>query len=195
MAKNYYSSYNQQELAEIYTTTLANYGKVEGALLEEINQRGGIALLEKQIQSGKALVAEQQRIINEVRKLTNSVIEYSLVRKLIESDILDESELDLLVEKAYAGCQQDIKNRTVGARTIVGCLTGAFLGTIAGSAIWLLQIFFLEKVYYFNFVVIYFVAYFIIRVLTKQNAGNIMVLLAGLLASMLSALVPYFLLK
>lgn len=108
---------------------------------------------------------------------------------------MGEAALDELVSNAFHTFQRDLNNRSVSGRTIIGCLTGGFLGLIAGSAIWLLQIFFLGQVYYFSFLLIYVIAYFIIRFLTKQNAANIMVLLTGLLVAMLSTLVPYFLLS
>lgn len=188
--KNYYSKFNTKELIEIYTNTMTNYGKVEGDLLEEINNRGGIATLEQQAEQYHRIATERTRIIREVIQLTGSGTDATFIKQLIQSDLLSQEELDSLVENTYQQQKNTIEHKQINAKTIVGCLLGFVIGSILGGLICFAQLYYWGEVYYATFVASYAVAYLPIRIITKKNATNPLVLITALIASIVGTILP-----
>jgi hypothetical protein len=193
MSKNYYHNFSTKELAETYTTTMGSYGKVEGELLAEINSRGGETWLKAEIEKDKIVFAERMRIRKEVMQLTSTESDAELIKKFIHSDILSQEALAALIENTERAYKKDIKNKQVNLTTIAGCVIGIVTGTASGGLVWFAEAKYLGEIYYVSFVFIYLLAYLIIRVITKKNAGNVLVLVSALLASICSGLV--FLIK
>jgi hypothetical protein len=186
MSKNYYSKYNFKELADIYTTTIANYGKIDGAFLEEINNRGGEIKFKEQLEDEKILRNERQRIINETAGLITAETDIDFVKKLISSELISKNEVDAIVESAASSTLKYQSNKAITTKTIVGCIIGGGVGYLVGLGLLFLQAIYLKNVYYLSLILMYIIAYFIISLITKQNASNIIVFISVFLATILS---------
>jgi hypothetical protein len=186
MSKNYYSKYNFKELADVYTTTFANYGKINDELLEEINNRGGEIKFKEQLENEKRLHKERQRIINETTELITPETDLDFVKKLISSELISKSEVDTIVESAATSTIKYQSNKAITSKTIAGCIIGGGMGYLLGLGLLILEAIFLKDVFYISLILIYVIAYFLIRLITKQNASNIIVFISALLTTILS---------
>ncbi len=186
MANNYYSKFSTQELIEVYTTTIDNYGKVEGELLAEINSRGGETLLKQQIADSKKIAKERQRIAKEVQQYTNDAMDVGLIKKFIQSDIFSPAELENEIDKVYSFIRKAQHNRKIDGNVIAGCAVGIVVGAGLGSLLIYLELLFFPILLYPSFLIVYGIAYYIIRLITKRNAANLLVLLSALLATILA---------
>jgi hypothetical protein len=193
MASNYYHKFSAQELAEVYSTTMANYGKVEGELLQEINNRGGEIQLKQQISDAKKMAIERQRIAKEVGQLTNDAMDIGLIKKFIQSEFFSPADLEQEIDKAHYYIKQAQDNRKINAHVVAGCAVGIVAGTTLGCLLIYLQVLYFPLFIYPSLLVIYGMAYFIIRLITKRSAANLLVLISALIATILSpALLFYF---
>jgi hypothetical protein len=193
MSKNYYSKYNFKELADVYTTTFANYGKIDGELLEEINNRGGEITFKALLENEKILHNERQRIVDETIGLITPETDIEFVKKLISSDLISKAEVDALVESTAASTIKYQINKKITSKTIVGCIIGGGVGYLLGLGLLFLQAIYLKDVYYLSLILIYIVAYVLIRLITKQNASNIIVFISALLTTIFSFVTFLFL--
>jgi hypothetical protein len=186
MANNYYNKFSTQELIEVYTTTIDNYGKIEGELLAEVNSRGGEALLKQQITDAKVIAKERQRIAKEVQQYTNDAMDVALIKKFIQSDIFSPAELENEIDKVYGLIRKAQHNRKIDGNVIAGCAVGIVVGSGLGSLLIYLELLFFPILLYPSFLIVYGIAYYIIRLITKRNAANLLVLLSALLATILA---------
>lgn len=186
MAGNYYSKFSTQELIEVYTTTIDNYGKVEGGLLAEINNRGGEALLKQQITDAKKIAKERQRIAKEVQQYTNEAMDVGLIKKFIQSDIFSPAELENEIDKAYGLIKKAQHNRKIDGNVIAGCAVGVAAGSLLGSLLLYTVALFFPMFFFPSLLIVYVIAYYVIYLITKRNAANLLVLLSALLATILS---------
>lgn len=189
MAKNYYSKYTLKELSEVYITTKDNYGKIDGELLEEINDRGGETAFRIEVEEAKVEHAEKVRVVNEVIDLTGKESNPDFLKTLIRSEIIPQTELHEIIVTTHAEIIARQRNRKVTSGTIVGCIVGIVLGSFLGVIILYLQSLYLEKIYYYSLVLVYAASFIIIRIPTKQNAANIMVLISALIATIISPVI------
>ncbi|TCJ15751.1 hypothetical protein EPD60_07780 [Flaviaesturariibacter flavus] len=191
---NSYSSLSTNELEEVYAVTMANYGSIAGELLEEINRRGGEAAFKAQVEKEKELKAEKARIATEVALLMKGQSDPQFPKTMITSTLLSEKELsdfiDLLAKRHVV--QQN--NAKVHTKTISDSVIGVVIGAILGAIITGLQIFFIGKFYYVSLVVVYLASWLTLRMITKKDAGNVVVLLSAIVSTIVGPLLAFALL-
>jgi hypothetical protein len=191
MKKNPYNNLSEKDLAEVYFTTKANYGKIDGVLLEEINSRGGERKFLEQLSQEKALDAEKTRIRKEVADLMSDQLDLSFIKKLIHSDLLRGDELSQFIDKMHHSLAVQKFNAKIDSATFVGSLIGILIGTAIGAVICIAQLVFLGKFFYASLVLVYFFSWLSIRIITKKNAANAMVLLSAIVATCLGPLLAF----
>jgi hypothetical protein len=191
MRKTYYHNFSFKELADVYTTTKANYGKIDGELLAEINARGGEEVFQLQLASSQQIHKEKQRIIQETNQLTSAETNVELIKQLVKSDILSKAELEDTIEKAFANSRWYDENKRITLKTVTGCIIGMTCGIILGNGLLFAEIYFLQAIYYFSLVIIYGITFYITRMITKQTASNLLVFISCLVAP-IAAMIIFF---
>jgi hypothetical protein len=191
MPKSQYGSLSTKDLAEVYFTTKANYGKIEGDLLAEIESRGGEKSFLEQLQKAKALDAEKARIWKEVAGLMSDHSDPVFIKKLIHSDLLTESELSQCIDTVHQKLTAHKFNIKVDAKTVGASVVGILIATVIGAVVSGAQLIFSGQFFYLSLVLVYFLSWLVIRFITKKNAANIVVLLSSIVATVLGPLLAF----
>ncbi|HXU28847.1 MAG TPA: hypothetical protein VN698_16575 [Bacteroidia bacterium] len=173
-----YKKYSDDDLIDIYNTTIDYSGKIEADLAAEILNRGGIDKLQK-------FATTENKHPNEIKKINKAIyrlckngatIEY--IKSNISSKILSPTQLSEHIEKQVAYIKFNIADKAINARTIIGSLTGLFISTIIGSIIWAYTLMHSGYMFYILIPGMLLISYFIIRLLTGQSKNNWLVFIA-----------------
>ena len=192
---NQYSKLNTKQLAELYFITKANYGKISGDLLDEIDNRGGEASFLEQIKLDESIRTEKARIREEVFLLMANHHDTEFLKKMIHSELISRPDLDRYIEETYQHLTKVKANNSVDAATVFNGLMGLLIATLASTGITLLHILLTTRIFYPILVVIYMICWFIIRSITKKDSRNIIVLLFSLIATILGPIIILLLSK
>ena len=178
-----YKKYTDDELIEVYTSMMDYSGKADAEMLNEIELRGGLENFKKKIEYNTIVEQEKVRISKEIFALTSSATNAEFIKSFITSDILTRGQLNEFIETKFAYYQAAKKDRKVNSKMIIASLIGIIVGTICGG--WIL--YFISKklngVYYIFIVPIYILNHLIILLFTKRTRTNLVVLSAGILAT------------
>jgi hypothetical protein len=188
---NKYSALSTMELDEVYKTTRANYGKIDGLLLDEINRRGGEEAFFQQVINENKLSQERLRIKREVCGLASADPDPEFIKKMIQSDLLGSEELDALVDRLCLELSATRKNEMVDATTWSGAAIGAMAGTVAGFLLTAFQLLYMNRFYMPSLVLIYFLSWLCTRFFTKKDARNFIVLIASVIATIAGPLTAW----
>lgn len=185
---NIYNNFSDEDLLAAYVTVLEHTGRIDGDLLAVINQRGGPERFRELAAMRAMVMQELNRISKEVRALSGPGSTPELVQGLITSDILPRDELDALIQNIHAGHIAERRDVSVTSRTIWGSIGGTLLGSAVGGTLWVVSILLLSQAYYGLLIPIYIINYFILRLITGQSRGNLLVFIASVF-SMIGTLV------
>jgi ABC-type multidrug transport system permease subunit len=189
MAKNPYTDMGIKELGQVYITTKYSYGKISGDLLEEINRRGGEADFNLQLQQDKILDIEKARISNELAGLIGTDGDASLAKTLIHSELLSEQELAKYIDSVSRKLSKEKFNKTINSNTLLGGLIGMVIATFLSFVLCSIQIVYLGNIFYFSLIINFILALVCLAIITKKNAGNIIVFLAAIVAVVLGPVI------
>lgn len=178
-----YEKHSDEELYQMYLRK-DNYSE-EGqeALNEVIDQKGGLARLEKLIEQSQKVFSERLRIQQETERLAVSHNDDELVFKLVSSDILTEEEVKEIISARLVQLKHQRRDQSITSRTIWGSLFGSVLAAILGGVIWGLQLIQMHRIFWILAIGLFLLSYGLIKWLTKQSKNNTVVLVASLLAT------------
>jgi hypothetical protein len=193
---NIYSDLTVTELEEVYSVTKANYGTINGALLDEINRRGGEAAFLAQVEREKVMKQEKVRIANEVAVLMEGQSDPEFAKSMITSTLLDQRELSDFVDLVVKRHLRHQFNSKVDKVTIFGSIVGIVLSAFLGAVITFFQVYLLGKFFYVSLIAVYVVSWLTLRLITKKDARNAAVLISAVIATILGpALTFLFLMR
>jgi hypothetical protein len=180
-----YSNLSTNELEDIYTVTKANYGSVSGELLEEINQRGGEAAFKALVERERQLKLEKARIASEVDLLMKGQSDSQFAKTMIASNLLSEQELSDFIDLVASKHAVQQFNSKVDSKTVSGSIIGLVISIIIGAFLTSLQISLLGRFFYGSLILVYVASWITLRMITKKDAGNPVVLLTAVLATII----------
>ena len=186
-----YKKFSYDDLIESYTNLIEYSGKANPEILEEIENRGGMELFQYAIEYKKQYRNELNRISKEVRELSNDYKDLDFIKQFVKSNILNEEDLNSYVEQKFNENQKIIADKVINSKTIIGSLIGTFIGAFLGFLFLLLTSFFFKAFIYFLIIVAYLICYFSIRILTKQSASNIVVLISAVIGTIISVALTF----
>jgi len=193
---NNYSSLSTSDLEEIYSVTKANYGAIDGQLLEEINRRGGEAAFLAEVEKDRKLKKEKARIASEVALLMKGQTDPHFAKTMITSNLLSEQELSTLIDSVARRQAAHQFNTKIDTSTLLGAALGVLIGSVLGAIITFFQVYLLGSFFYISLVIVYLVSWLTLRLITRKDAGNVIVLIAAVLATIAGPVVALgFLLK
>lgn len=191
-----YEKFSDEELIEAYKSMIAYSGEPNKEMLDIIVQRGGMDAFKRKMEEVKTIEAEKKRIAQEVFSLCGPGADVELVKKLITSDIIAKKELDEFVGFKFFEFQSILQDKAITKKTIAGSLIGGLVACIVGAVVWCLLFQYLPPVFFYAYiVVIYFVDYLVIRLITKQSRMNVIVFITTFLSTIASIILGVYLLK
>lgn len=167
-----YSDYSDEQLIEVYHNLDEYSNEAKEAFADVMRSRGGLeSLLEKE-QLHKSVHAETERIQMEVRRLSASEVDLGFLTKMIKSDVINESRTRTIIQQTFEEINQDLEDRKIKPRTIIGGGVGAVIAGVTGGILWGLQMMWSGRIFVIFFIGLILLSYGIIRVVTKQSHKN-----------------------
>ena len=191
MAKNPYDDLSIKGLGQIYNLTKSNKDKIEGALLEEINRRGGEEKFTELLRREQFLDIEKARISKEMAGIMGSQSDPEFAKKLISSELMSQDELSEYIDNVSRQLNAQKFNNAIDVATITKSLMGMLIATSIGAVIAAAQLLLLGSFIYLSLIIIFIVSLLCICLTTKKNAGNIIVFLCAIASTILGPLIAF----
>jgi hypothetical protein len=181
-----YKKYSDKDLMESYSTALDYSGKANDDLVMEIERRGGIDQLKKNVNEQNAVPNEIKRINQLVFSLYEKQQDTHKIKLSITSEVLTPDQLSRTIDNAIVAADRYIKNHSINTKTIIGSLMGIVIGSLIGAALICYTVVHYGKLY--NAVIIgnFVVSSILIWLVTKQNGNNVVVFIASFTAAFVS---------
>ncbi len=190
-----YTNFTNEELIEAYSTMIDYSGKANETILTEIENRCGLEKFLQEIEQKKINKVESDRILNELIKLNKEGFSLEEIKTNISSEIWTKQHLNAFIENRYIKHQLFLNDKTIDKELISKSLIGMILASIAGTGILLLSALVFKFAHFGLLLPVYFVSYLIIRGYTGKTHNNGIVFLAGLIATIISAVSIFLILK
>lgn len=181
-----YKKYSDKDLLESYSTALDYSGKANDELLLEIDSRGGIDQVKKNVSDQNVVPNEIKRINKLVFVLYKNGGDSCTIKSAVSSEMLDADQLNKAIDNAIVAADKYIKNHSITAKTIIGSLIGVIIAALAGAVVLCYSVIKTGLFYYAVPVGIYMMAYAIIWLITKQNRNNVVVFIASFVAAFIA---------
>jgi len=183
-----YSGFNDSELMDSYQTQMDYSRKADTAILAEIEKRGGLNALRE-----KLIVLEEQK--DELRRVRGLAVQLhhegfypeEMIQQ-ISSDKLTEAQIRDLCEETVVVYKEGVRNTRISRRTIVGCIIGMLISSLAEAAIWVATIRETGRIIFLIFALTVPLSYIVIWLLTRQTRQtrqNVLVYVSTFLATAL----------
>lgn len=174
---NTYTSFSDEQLLEAYHN-LGDYTvEAKEALTLVIKNRGGIENLLANERLQNELILEDERIRHQVRKLIIPGVDKEFLNKMINSEILEESQKEFIIRQAVEESIQELEDRKIKPRTLLGGGLAAGIASLIGGVLWGLQMMWSGRVFAIFFFGIVLLSYGLIKLFTKQSHKNVAVIL------------------
>jgi hypothetical protein len=173
-----FKKYTDKDLLESYSSAFAYSGNADNDLVSEIDSRGGIDQIKKNVTEQNIVLDEKTRIYELVFSLYKNNPDPNTIKASITSDILSTEQLKKSIEMAIECAEKYSKDTSVNSRTIIGSIIGMIISSLLGAIIWCYSIIQTGHMYYILTTIILLISYIIIRILTGQSRNNLLVFLA-----------------
>jgi hypothetical protein len=161
-------------------------GKADDDLLVEIESRGGLKKLKKNIGERNLVPDEIKRINKLVFNIYKSEPDHNKIRNSITSNVLSPEELSQAIDAALKNTQSYFKDTAINSRTIIGSIIGVIISGVLGAGLWCFSIVKTGRMIYLLIGVIYIINYVIIRLLTNQSKNNVLVFIASFVSALIA---------
>jgi hypothetical protein len=181
-----YSKYSDEDILETYNSMLEYSGRADKDLMIEIESRGGLEKI-KLNENGRNIVPDEVKRINRL-VLHSYKIEpdQDMIRNAISSSVLSPDELSQVIDAALLNAKSYYNDKKIDAGTIIRCLIGVAISAVAGAWFWCFSIMITGEMMYILITVIYLISYLITRLLTRKSRNNVLVFLAGFVATLIA---------
>lgn len=184
--KKQFASGSEEELLEALVSIESYSEEARQALREVIEERGGMENLDNLRLKKEKYHQETRRIAIETRKFIRAGSDISLVKKLVQSNVLAPVETETLIDDIYREILAEDEDVSIKPKTITGSLIGLAISVAVCGTLWTLFLQQTSRVFLLFIAGTAFFSYLIIRFFTRQSSNNAIVLLSTLLAVVLS---------
>jgi uncharacterized protein YacL len=102
---------------------------------------------------------------------------------------LSEQELAKYIDSVSRKLSKEKFNKTINSNTLLGGLIGMVIATFLSFVLCSIQIVYLGNIFYFSLIINFILALVCLAIITKKNAGNIIVFLAAIVAVVLGPVI------
>lgn len=170
-----YTDFSDEQLFEAYHNPNDYTGEAKEALAYVIQKRGGVDTLLAKEQQQNLVFAETERIKQAVRRLSTPEIDLGFLNKMITSQILEERHTQSIIQQTFEEINQDMEDRKIKPRTIIGGSLAAGIAGLIGGIFWGLQMMWSGRVFAIFLFGLVLLCYGLIRVVTRQSHKNVAV--------------------
>lgn len=171
-----YQSYTDDELMAVYQQMEAYSPEAKEALLQVIEQKGGIATLKERLAAEEALAQQRLALQAEVVALLKKGSRHEAISLQVDPRLLALPEADELISQTVESYLSEKADRKIKPKTLIGSLFGGFIGGTLGGIIWGIQMIQSGRMLLILVFGLAVIAYGFIRLFTRQSKKNIVVL-------------------
>lgn len=172
-----YCSFSTTQLLQAYNNPGDYTPEAKEALMLVIQKRGGIEALQANHQFQQSIKLETERIRQQVRQLRTPETDLDFLNKIIQSDLLEESQKEAIVQQSFEEITREWEDKQVKPRTLIGGAIAAAIASLTGGILWGLQMIWSGRIFVFFFFGLVLLCYGLIRLITKQSYKNNAVLI------------------
>jgi len=184
-----YKEFSDDQLLEVYQN-LGDYTiEAKEALTSVIDNRGGIENMLEKKRVHDSIIAETERIKQQIRQLRTPGVEVEFLNKMIKSEILDGAQTELIIRQTYDEITQEWEDRKIKPRTIIGGGLAAGIASLIGGILWGLQMMWSGRVFAIFLIGLVLLCYALIRLFTKQSHKNTAVIILTLISVVVAVII------
>ena len=154
----FYSSFSEQDLIESYKNQIDYQEKISDELLEEITQRGSLKDFQDKIENQRKILDERNRIIREIHQHYMNKRSKEECFSLLDSNILSQKEIKILVHTKYYQIKYNIDNLKVDLNIIVRSFAGIFIASSISTLIMSSLLIAVNELIVFHLFLLYLIA-------------------------------------
>jgi hypothetical protein len=181
-----YRKYSDEDILETYNSMLEYSGRADKDLIAEIESRGGLEKIKLNENDRNIIPDEVKRINSLVLHSYKVEPDTARIRNSISSSVLSPDELTRVIDAALLNAQSYYNDKKIDAGTIIRCLIGVAISAVAGAWFWCFSIMITGEMMFILITVIYVISFLIIRLFTRKSRNNVLVFLAGFVATLIS---------
>ncbi|MES1217657.1 MAG: hypothetical protein ABUT20_19265 [Bacteroidota bacterium] len=184
-----YNSFSNEQILEAYQNLGDYTDEAKGALTLVIENRGGIETLLAKERLQNEVILETERIKQQVRQLGIPGVGLEFLNKMIKSEILDESQKDLIIRETFEEITQEVEDKKIKPRTLLGGGLAAAIASLIGGILWGLQMMWSGRIFAIFLIGLVLLCYGLIRLFTKQSHKNIAVFILTLVSVVIALII------
>lgn len=188
-----YRYYSDLQLIEVYNNKENYTEEARKALEIVVNEKGGLALLQKNYTKIQEKIEEKRKIEAQILLLINQRISKDEISNSLKSDIVSESEINDILEEKFNEIEAHEKDLQIKPRTIIGSIFGTAIGGTIGGVLWGLQMIYSAHIFYIFGLGLVMLSYSVIKFFTKQSKNNIVVFFLTILSVIYALALGFFL--
>jgi hypothetical protein len=177
-----YQSYTDDELMVVYQQMDAYSPEAKDALLQVIEQKGGIAALKERLAAEEALAQQRLALQAEVVTLLKKGSRHEAISLQVDPQLLASPEADELISQTVDSYLSEKADRKIKPKTLIGGLFGGFIGGTLGGIIWGIQMIQSGRMLLILVFGLAVISYGFIRLFTRQSKKNIVVLVMTIIS-------------
>jgi hypothetical protein len=184
-----YETYSDEELYNVHHN-LENYSEEGGKALNIVmEKKGGLDSLIKRLEVKAIVTNEKRRIANEAAKLGLNGVDASFIKNTTTSTILSKEELHDIIELNVEKAELIVEDKKVTSDTIMKSILGCALASLVGGAFASLQFLYFGATSHILVGGMGLICYGVVKFVTKKSYNNTAVILASVVAFILSYLI------
>lgn len=187
-----YTKFSDEDLYESYQTTLDYSGKVNNNLLLEIERRGGLDELKKNIEMKERFPLEVKRIYKTVGEMRLQGKTLEVIQSEITSDLIPANELTEIIAKQFTDIEAHKKDISINTETIIRTIIGIVIASSIITLIWFYSILYSGHLFFILIPGFVLISYAILRFLTRKSSRNVIVYLGTFFSVLIGLVIGTF---
>lgn len=183
-----YEKYTDEELYDVHINIDGYSTEAKQALAKVLESKGGLEPILKRLEEKQIIENEIKRITKETEELGSQGIDSSFIKTTTSSKILSAEKVKELIDNKYIEVEQELEDKKIKPRTIVGSIIGGGIASLVGGILWGEQLIYSHRAFYILGIGLALLCYGIIKFVTKQSKNNTVVFVATVI-SFLCALI------
>ena len=192
--EDFTSKFDKYSDLELYAINkdINNYSDEAKQALEVILlKRGGIDLIERKLKDEAVVQNEKRRVATEAATLRMNGVDAEFLKKTTTSSILSNEELNSIIDTNVAVAEFHLEDKKIDSNFIVKCILACAVASLFGGAFISLQFLYLGATSVLMVIGLALICYGVVKWVTKKSYNNAAVVIASLLAFVLSYLLGF----
>lgn len=187
-----YIKFSDEDLYESYQTTLDYSGKVNKDLILEIERRGGLDDLKRNIEIKERFPLEVKRIYKTVSEMKFHGKTLEVIQSEITSDLIPVNKLTEIIAKQFNSIEAHEKDISINRETVIRTIVGILIASSINTLIWFYSVIYSGRMFFILIPGFVIISYSILTLLTRKSSRNIIVYLGTFFSVLIGLVIGTF---